>query len=122
MDHDVGGLGGREEGRRQGRFRRGGRIVEASRSAGESFDLSGYQRKRGLEGARDSLSAFFEARRHRMTIRRREFLTLAGAAALSPALPRLARAAADAGVYDLERFGNARILHMTDTHAQPQPV
>src|SRR5258708_31597807 len=56
-----------------------------------------------------------------MTIRRREFLTLAGAVVLSPALPRLARAA-DAGVYDLERFGNARILHMTDTHAQLQPV
>src|SRR5258708_4635625 len=56
-----------------------------------------------------------------MTIRRREFLTLAGAVVLSPALPRLARAA-DAGVYDLERFGNARILHMTDTHAQLLPV
>ena len=25
-------------------------------------------------------------------------------------------------IYDLERFGNARILHMTDTHAQLQPV
>ena len=54
----------------------------------------------------------------RMTIRRREFLTLAGTAALSPALPRFARAADNAGVYDLPRFGNARILHMTDTHAQ----
>src|SRR6202051_1434036 len=57
-----------------------------------------------------------------MTIRRREFLTLAGATALSPALPRLARAADNTSVYDLERFGNARILHMTDTHAQLQPV
>ena len=57
-----------------------------------------------------------------MTIRRREFLTLAGAAALSPALPRFARAADNPGVYDLERFGNARILHMTDTHAQLKPV
>ena len=26
------------------------------------------------------------------------------------------------GVYDLERFGNARILHMTDVHAQLRPV
>src|SRR5881397_3215225 len=57
-----------------------------------------------------------------MTIRRRDFLTLAGTAALSGGLPRLARGADTAGVYDLERFGNARILHMTDTHAQLRPV
>src|SRR6202162_4873188 len=57
-----------------------------------------------------------------MTIRRREFLTLAGATALSPALPRLARAADNTSVYDIERFGNARILHMTDTDPQLQPV
>jgi sulfur-oxidizing protein SoxB len=57
-----------------------------------------------------------------MTIHRREFLKLTGAAALSPALPRLARGADNAGVYDLERFGNARILHMTDTHAQLLPL
>jgi sulfur-oxidizing protein SoxB len=57
-----------------------------------------------------------------MTIRRREFLTLAGAAALSGNLPRLARGADTGGVYDLERFGNARILHTTDTHAQLKPV
>jgi sulfur-oxidizing protein SoxB len=57
-----------------------------------------------------------------MTIRRREFIALAGAAALSPVLPRRARSADNPGVYDLERFGNARILHMTDTHAQLLPV
>jgi len=57
-----------------------------------------------------------------MTIRRRDFLTLAGAAGLSSALPRMARSADAASVYDLERFGNARILHMTDTHAQLLPV
>ena len=57
-----------------------------------------------------------------MTIRRRDFVTLAGAAALSGALPRLARSADTVSVYDLERFGNARILHMTDTHAQLRPV
>jgi sulfur-oxidizing protein SoxB len=57
-----------------------------------------------------------------MTIRRRNFLKLTGAAALSARLPRLARAADNTGVYDLERFGNARILHMTDTHAQLLPV
>jgi sulfur-oxidizing protein SoxB len=55
-----------------------------------------------------------------MTIRRREFLTLAGGAALSGSLPRLARSADS--VYELERFGNARILHITDTHAQLKPV
>jgi sulfur-oxidizing protein SoxB len=57
-----------------------------------------------------------------MTIRRRDFLTLAGAAALSGSLPRLARSAEATSAYDLERFGNARILHMTDTHAQLKPV
>jgi S-sulfosulfanyl-L-cysteine sulfohydrolase len=53
-----------------------------------------------------------------MTIRRRDFLLFAGAAALS-GLPRVGQAA---GVYDFERFGNARILHMTDTHAQLLPL
>src|ERR1700722_9330236 len=57
-----------------------------------------------------------------MTMRRRDFLKLTGAAALSGGLPRFARGADNAGVYDLERFGNARILHMTDTHAQLMPV
>jgi S-sulfosulfanyl-L-cysteine sulfohydrolase len=57
-----------------------------------------------------------------MTIRRRDFLTLAGAATLSGGLPRLARSVDNTGAYDLERFGNARILHMTDTHAQLKPV
>ena len=57
-----------------------------------------------------------------MAIRRRDFLTLAGTAVLSPALPRIARSAESAGVYDLQGFGNARILHITDTHAQLLPV
>src|SRR6201995_1131380 len=57
-----------------------------------------------------------------MTIRRREFIKLSGAAALLPALPRLARSVDTPSVYDLERFGNARILHMTDSHAQLLPV
>src|SRR5579863_5445580 len=52
-----------------------------------------------------------------MTIRRRELLKLTGAIALSGGLPRLARGA-EGGVYDLESFGNARIMHITDTHAQ----
>ena len=57
-----------------------------------------------------------------MTIRRRDFLTFASVAALAGALPRIGRTADGPGVYDLERFGNARILHMTDTHAQLRPV
>jgi sulfur-oxidizing protein SoxB len=57
-----------------------------------------------------------------MTIRRRDFVKLTGAAALSGVTPRIARSADGAGVYDLERFGNARILHMTDIHAQLLPV
>src|SRR6202021_3034505 len=55
-------------------------------------------------------------------LRRRDFLKLAGTPALSGGLPRLARGADSPGTYDLERFGNARILHMTDTHAQLSPV
>src|SRR3954464_12646873 len=54
-----------------------------------------------------------------MTIRRREFLSFA-AAALAGGVPRIGSAAD--GVYDLPRFGNARILHITDTHAQLRPV
>src|SRR5271168_3563515 len=55
-----------------------------------------------------------------MTIRRRDFLKITGVATLAGATPRVARSA-DTGVYDLERFGNARILHITDTHAQLLP-
>ncbi|QIG96719.1 MULTISPECIES: thiosulfohydrolase SoxB [unclassified Bradyrhizobium] len=57
-----------------------------------------------------------------MIIRRRDFLRASAAATLVAGLPRLARGADTASVYDLERFGNARILHMTDTHAQLKPV
>jgi sulfur-oxidizing protein SoxB len=57
-----------------------------------------------------------------MTIRRRDFLSLTGAVALAGGFPRIARAADSPGIYDIERFGNARILHMTDTHAQLSPV
>ncbi len=57
-----------------------------------------------------------------MTVRRRDFIKLASAAAISGGLPRIGRAADGPGVYDLERFGKARILHMTDTHAQLLPV
>ncbi|MHC2338356.1 thiosulfohydrolase SoxB [Bradyrhizobium sp. USDA 4454] len=57
-----------------------------------------------------------------MIIRRRDFLRGSVAATLVAGLPRFARGADTASVYDLERFGNARIVHMTDTHAQLKPV
>jgi sulfur-oxidizing protein SoxB len=57
-----------------------------------------------------------------MTIRRRDFLKIAGATALSGGPSRSARAADGPNLYDLERFGNARILHITDTHAQLLPA
>jgi sulfur-oxidizing protein SoxB len=56
-----------------------------------------------------------------MKIRRRDFLKLSGAALSTPIIGS-ARAADTPSIYDLERFGNARILHITDTHAQLQPV
>ena len=56
-----------------------------------------------------------------MPTSRRDFLKLSGAAALLP-WPRASRAADVASLYDLPRFGNARILHLTDTHAQLKPV
>src|SRR6516225_4794285 len=59
--------------------------------------------------------------RRRMTVGRRDLLKFAGAAALSSGWPTLARSADNRSVYDLERFGNARILHITDTHAQLLP-
>src|SRR5215472_15631370 len=56
-----------------------------------------------------------------MKIRRRDFLKVSGGLALSAGLGR-ARAADNPSLYDIERFGEARILHLTDTHAQLQPV
>jgi len=57
-----------------------------------------------------------------MGIRRRDFLRAAGLAAASLSLPRLAHGTETASIYELERFGNARILHLTDAHAQLNPV
>jgi S-sulfosulfanyl-L-cysteine sulfohydrolase len=57
-----------------------------------------------------------------MAIRRRDFLKFTSAAALTPALSLTAHSADSPSIYDLERFGNARILHMTDTHAQLRPA
>ena len=56
-----------------------------------------------------------------MKIRRRDFLKASGALALSARLSRV-HAADKPSIYELERFGDARILHLTDTHAQLSPV
>ncbi|HEY6025429.1 MAG TPA: thiosulfohydrolase SoxB [Pseudolabrys sp.] len=56
-------------------------------------------------------------------MRRREVLKLFTAAALSGVVPHgFARAADADDLYGIGRFGNARVLHMTDTHAQLLPV
>lgn len=57
-----------------------------------------------------------------MRVRRRDFLRLSGAMAFSAPFVRAAGAADNPSLYDLERFGDARILHITDTHAQLQPM
>jgi len=55
-------------------------------------------------------------------MRRREVLKLLTAAALAGSVPRIGFAAEGDELYDIGRFGNARVLHMTDTHAQLAPV
>src|SRR5579884_647283 len=55
-------------------------------------------------------------------MRRRDILQLFTTAALAGIVPKsLARAAETDDLYDIGRFGNARVLHMTDTHAQLEP-
>ena len=55
-------------------------------------------------------------------MRRRDVLHMLTAAALAGVTPTsLTRAAEVDDLYDIGRFGNARVLHMTDTHAQLTP-
>ncbi len=54
-------------------------------------------------------------------MRRRDVLRTLTAAALSGIAPRVSLAAGD-DTYDIGRFGDVRVLHMTDTHAQLLPV
>jgi sulfur-oxidizing protein SoxB len=53
---------------------------------------------------------------------RREFLRLLGIAAAAGMPAGRAGASADESLYDVEAFGNARLLHFTDCHAQLRPI
>ncbi|MBR1217634.1 thiosulfohydrolase SoxB [Bradyrhizobium sp. U87765 SZCCT0131] len=57
-----------------------------------------------------------------MPLHRRDLLKAALATPAVIGLPRFAAAADGSDIYDLAPFGSARILHMTDTHAQLVPV
>ena len=59
-----------------------------------------------------------------MNLSKRDFLqVLAAASAAGMALGRHADAAtAQQGLYDIPRFGNVSLLHMTDCHAQLKPI
>src|SRR5690625_1177734 len=53
---------------------------------------------------------------------RREFLQIMQVAALAGLAPKLALARSGEELYDVPRFGNVRLLHTTDIHAQLLPV
>jgi len=59
-----------------------------------------------------------------MNISRREFIRLMGLAGAAGLMPRSSFAGkkAPSDLYEVPAFGNARILHFTDCHAQLQPV
>jgi sulfur-oxidizing protein SoxB len=59
-----------------------------------------------------------------MPLSRREFLHTLGLAAAAGLLPRsvFANAKAPGDLYTVPKFGNVRLLHITDTHAQLLPI
>jgi len=59
-----------------------------------------------------------------MTISRREFVRLLGLAGAAGLLPRSAFAEArqPGDLYEIPKFGNVTLLHMTDCHAQLNPI
>ena len=54
-------------------------------------------------------------------MKRREFLHMLAAASAAGMLPA-GRALADQSIYDLPAFGNVHLLHLTDCHAQLNPI
>ena len=59
-----------------------------------------------------------------MSLSRRDFIRTLGLAAAAGMMPRSVFAArkAPADLYEVPKFGNVRLLHITDTHAQLLPV
>lgn len=59
-----------------------------------------------------------------MNLNRREFIRLLGLAGAAGMFPTAGLSAANEGsrLYDMPAFGNARILHFTDCHAQLNPI
>ncbi|MGH8819714.1 MAG: thiosulfohydrolase SoxB [Rhodoferax sp.] len=57
-----------------------------------------------------------------MKLSRRETLQLLTATALGGGVPAIARTQAREDIYAIGRFGNVRVLHQTDTHAQTLPL
>ncbi len=55
-------------------------------------------------------------------MRRRDVLKALTAAAMSGLVPRIGEAAESEELYDIGKFGNVRLLHTTDTHAQLLPA
>ncbi|MEN9849204.1 MAG: sulfur-oxidizing protein SoxB, partial [Pseudomonadota bacterium] len=59
-----------------------------------------------------------------MSMNRREFIQLMGIASLGGLLPKSSFAANKQAneIYDIPSFGQVRLLHITDCHAQLQPL
>jgi S-sulfosulfanyl-L-cysteine sulfohydrolase len=55
-------------------------------------------------------------------MRRRDLLQALTAAAIAGVVPRIGKAVEGDELYDIGKFGNVRVLHITDTHAQLDPV
>ena len=85
------------------------------RGARQCIDRPGQGTGGGLDESGHPLTA-------RSAMRRRDVVKSFAAASLSAILPRTGNAAETDAIYDIGRFGNARVLHMTDTHAQLLPV
>ncbi len=57
-----------------------------------------------------------------MSISRRQFIQLMGIAGAAGMLPGCSRASGPSDLYEVPKFGNVSLLHITDTHAQLNPI